>query len=834
MNDVLRELRHALRGFLKSPVFTAAALLSLALGIGANTAIFSLTDQVLLRSLPVKNPEQLVLFQSPGPRRGFIETSYGDEVSFSYPMYSDFRDRAPDLAGVLARFPSRLSMSLGDRTELVAGDLVSGNYFDVLGVGTALGRPLTAEDDRAGSPNEVAVLSYQFWKSRFGMAPSILNQTMRLNGQPMKIIGVAQDGFKGVGSGEAPDVFIPITWQHRMNAMFDGIPDRRGYWLNIFARLKPSVRREQAEAVLNGFWRPILEQEALDTPSASAKFRQLFTARHLSLVPARRGISSIRDQASAPLLALIGMVGVLLLITCANVANLLIARAAGRRREIAIRLALGAGRGRLIRQLVIEGLTLSIAGGLLGIIVAAWCSDLLLGYLPSDPSVSGLSAQLDIRVLGFGLGLALLTGLFFGLAPAWESFRIDAVSSLKEQAGGMTGSAAHVRFRKILVVAQIGLSLVLLIGAGLFARSLFNLKQINPGFRTDHLLGFAVQPSLNGYSQVRIRSLYERLHDALTALPQVHGVAMAEVSLLAGNNDMSGIAVPGYQPKENESMSINENWVGPGYFGIMAIPVLKGRDFTRQDGADAPRVAVINEHLARKYLEGVDPIGRHFRFGRSKEKGDIEIVGVVRDGKHADLREKDQPFAYFPYAQHESLMRMNFYARTAQDAAAIGPILRSQVRDADPNLPVFDMKTLDQQIDESVFGERLVAMLSAFFGLLATALSAIGLYGVMAYTVSRRTREIGLRMALGAPRQEVLGMVMREVGVLASIGIALAVPTAFALSRLIQAQLYEVKGSDPIIFVAATLVLMLVAASAGLIPAIRATMIDPMQALRND
>ena len=834
MSNILHELRYALRGFRKSPVLLGAALLSLALGIGANTAIFSLTDQVLLRALPVKDPGQLVLFSAEGRKNGFIETNYDDQYAFSYPMYCDFRDRAPAVAGVVARFPMRLSMSSGDRTELVQGDLVSGTYFGVLGVGTVLGRPLTPADDRLGSPNEVAVLSYDLWKNRFAMAPSVLNQTLRLNGRTFTIVGVAQPGFKGIAAGESADLFVPITLQPRLTQMFDGLPNRRGYWLNIFARLQPGVSRQQAESAVNVFWRPILEEEARNTPRASQKYRAEFVARHLALMPGARGISAVRDQASGPLIVLMSMAGLLLLIACANIANLLIARAAGRQKEIAIRLAIGAGRGRLLRQLLTEGVSLSLAGGLLGILAAYWTGDLLLGFLPASPSMRGLSAQPDTRVLLFALALSIVTGVVFGLAPAWETFRTNVAATLKEQAAGAMGSAAQVRFRKALVIAQVGLSLVLLIGAGLFARSLFNLKQIDPGFRHDHLLTFAVQPSLNGYDQARILSLYDRLRDDIAALPQVRGSALAEIALLSDDIDMTGIVVPGYEPKEGERMSVRDNFVGPNYFSSMGIPLMLGREITRGDGPSAPKVAVINEQFAEKYFGVESPIGRRFHATSKKDDPGIEVIGVVRDGKHANLREDPETFAYFPYVQHQSVGSMNVYVRTSQDPSALGSALRAVVRRADPDLPLFGMKTIDRQIDEDVFTERLVAMLSTFFGALATLLAGIGLYAVMAYTVSRRTREIGLRMALGAARREVLGMVMREVGLLVLFGVALALPSAFALSHLIQTQLYNVRGNDPAIFAVASVLIAAVASAAGFVPAVRATRIDPITALRNE
>jgi predicted permease len=834
MPNFVREILYAVRGFGRTPVLAGAALLSLALGIGANTAIFSLTDQLLLRSLPVREPSQLVLFSAMGRKSGAIETSYDDQYAFSYPMYCDFRDRAPALAGVLARFPVRLSMSAGDRTELVQSELVSGTYFSVLGARTVLGRPLTPDDDRLGNPNDVAVIGYNLWKNRFGLSPTVLNQTLRLNGRSMTIVGVAQPGFHGAAAGESADIFVPITLQPRLTMMFDGLPNRRGYWLNILARLKPGVTRKQAESILNGFWRPILEEEARNTPRASLKFRQEFVARHLTLLPGGPGISSVRNQAAGPLIVLMSMAGLLLLIACANIASLLIARAAGRQKEIAIRIAIGAGRARLLRQLLAEGVTLSLAGGLLGIFMAYWAGDLLLGLLPADASMRGITAEPDTRVLLFALALSMVTGVIFGLAPAWETFRADVSRTLKEQAAGSMGGSAHVRFRKTLVIAQVGLSLVLLIGAGLFALSLFNLKQIDPGFRPTHLLTFAVQPSLNGYDQPRTLSLYGRLNDEIAALPAVRGVAMAEIALLTGDADMSGLSVPGYEPKEGERMSVSENFVGPGYPSAMGIPLLRGREITRQDGPDAPKVAVINEVFALKYFNGQDPVGRRFHSSSASDDAGTEVVGVVKDGKHSDLREHPEPFVYFPYAQHRSVMRMNFYVRTSQDPVALESAMREEVRRADPNLPLFDMKTVEHQMDENVFAERLVAMLSIFFSALATLLAAIGLYGVMAYTVARRTREIGLRMALGAARGEVLRLVMGEVGVMAFLGVAVALPVAYALSRLIQGQLYNMKGGHPSIFVLASLAIVAVAAAAGLIPAWRATRIDPMTALRSD
>jgi putative ABC transport system permease protein len=828
MLKLLEDVRYALRGLQKSPLFTTVALASLAIGIGANTAVFSLMDQALLRSLPIRQPEQLVLFSAPGPRSGNINTNYGDEVSFSYPMYRDFRDRNQVFSGVLARFPAYFSLSWHDQTERISGDLVSGNYFDTLGVHAAIGRTFTEDDDRKPGAEPVVMLSYGYWKRRFGADPGVLNQSIILSAHSMTIVGVAQAGFKGVAVGEAPDVFVPMMMQGLMTPRGNDLENRHSYWLNIFARLKPGVPAQQAEAAMNVAWKPMLELEAKDI--ATEKVRTRFMNRHLFLKDGARGISGAPEELGAAIKILMGMVGLLLLIACANVANLLMARATSRQREIGIRLAMGASRFQLIRQLLTESLVLALGGGLIGLLVADWTGGGLLSFLPDEPSTHGLTSHPDLRVFLFALALSVLTGVLFGLVPAIQGTRTQLASTLKDQATGVVGGFGQLRFRKGLVVTQVALSLVLLIGAGLFARSLYNVKNIDVGLRADHLIQFTIQPALNGYSQERMKTLFERLQEDISRLPGIRAVSMAEETVLAGDSEGGNIKVAGYQPKEDEDMQVNENYVGPGYFATMGIPLLAGRDFSKADGPGAPHVAVVNQKMARHFFGNGSPIGRTIDFGR-EAKTPITIVGVVKNGKASDPKEKQRQFVYGSYSQR-SMSEMTFYARTTADPLTVAQMLRDEVRRQDPNLPIFNVKTMQQQIDESLFMDRLVAALSAAFGTLATLLAAIGLYGVMAFMVARRTREIGIRMALGASRTNVLGLVMREALVLAGLGIFIAVLVSFALGNLIESQLLGVSGTDPLVMGCATAALALVAFLAGYLPALRATRVNPLAALR--
>jgi predicted permease len=552
--------------------------------------------------------------------------------------------------------------------------------------------------------------------------------------------------------------------------------------------------------------------------------------KHLQLLPGLRGRSGLRQQFRTPLVVLMCMVGLVLLIACANVANLLVARSAARQREIAIRMALGAGHGRIVRQLLVESLFLALLAGAFGLFLASWTGSLLLRALPFAEASRVLSAQPDLRIVLFALAVSVLTGVLFGLFPALQSARARLATTLKEEGAAVVGGT-HVRFRQGLAVAQVALSLLLLIGAGLFGRSLYNLRHLDPGFAPERLLTLSVDPSLNGYGQDRIIALFQKLQDDLAALPGVVSASMAEQPLLADAQDMRTVNVDGYTPREEENMNPNTNAVGPGYFRTLGIPVLAGREFTERDDAGAPRVAVVNETFARYFFGNESAVGRRFGTG-DRNPRTIEIVGVVKDGKANTLREKTPRFFYLPYKQGERLSGMTFYVRTAQAPEAAAEGLRGVVRRADPTLPVFDLKTMETQVGDSLFVERMIAALSAAFGVLATLLAAIGLYGLVSYTVVRRTREIGIRVALGADRGRVLGLVLREVAAMAGLGIALGLPAAWALSRVVEAQLYGLSATDPLTMVLATAGLAGTALLAGYFPARRATRVDPMVALR--
>jgi predicted permease len=823
----MNDFRYAVRTLRAAPGFTIVVVLTLALGIGANTAIFSLTDQVLLRMLPVKSPEQLVVLDGPGAFRGRTFNN----GTFSYPMYRDFRDQNTVFDGVLARFPASLTLLANGQAERVSGELVSGNYFDVLGVRAQIGRTLTPDDDRTPGGHPIAVLSHAYWMRRFAGDPSVLNRNISLNGLPMTIVGVTPSGFTGIVVGESPDVMVPVMMKAQMTPTWDDLQSRTSKWLTVMARLKPGVSAAQAEAAMNVLYRQINEHELTQLTNVSQLFHDRYLSKHLFLRPGQKGESDLRKQFSTPILVLMGMVGVVLLIACANVANLLLARGAARQKEVAIRLALGASRGAIVRQRLVESAVLSSTGALLGLGLAWWTGSMLLTMLPSDNGGQTLSAVPDLRVTAFAIAASLVTAVLFGLAPALSSTRPALTTTLKDESGSVVGGTGHARFRKGLVVAQVGLSVLLLAGAVLFARSLYNLKTMNPGFRADQLLGFSINPSLNGYSRERSIHLFEQIQDQIAQLAEVRSATASVIPLMTNSDWSSTIKVEGYKPKEGEDMNPLINAVGPGFFDTLGQPLLAGRDFTVKDADGAARVAIINETLASYYFGKDNPVGRHIGWGRDKTT-DIEIVGVARNAKMSSLRQEPRRVVYTPYTQEREIGPITFYARARGDAAAIGASVRQVAQRVDPNLPIFDMKTMNAVVDESLFLERMVAGLSVAFGALATLLAAIGLYGVMSYTVARRTREIGIRMALGAERRSVQWLVLKEVALMVGIGVAVGVPLALALSRVVQSQLFDLSAHDPIALAAAAALLAIVALAAGYLPARRATRVDPMLALR--
>ncbi|MGH9346661.1 MAG: ABC transporter permease [Vicinamibacterales bacterium] len=830
MDQLRQDFRFALRSFRRAPAFSIVIVLTLGLGIGANTAIFSLMDQVLLRMLPVRAPQELVLLNGPGPFSGRTMNS----MTFSVPMFRGLEQGSRGvMAGMFARFDTSATLSTAKQSERVYAELVTGDYFSVLGVGSVLGRTLGHDDDRTPSGHPVVVLSYGYWQRRFGGEPGVLNLEIRINNHPMTVVGVAARGFSGVDTGSPADLFVPIMMKAELTPTWNDLESWRSRFVTIMGRLKPGVTIDQAAAAMNVVYRQQLHED-MKTLSASApeNFRKRFLEKTLLVLPGHKGRSDLRTAFSTPLVVLMAMVGLVLLIACANVANLLLARAAAQQKEVAIRLALGAGRWRVVRTRLTESVVLSLGGAVVGLLFAWWTTTLLIETLPFARAVETLSADPDARVVLFAIAISTLTALVFGLGPAFQSARPSLTSTLKEDAGTVAGGGRQARFRKGLVVAQVALSVLLLAGAGLFARSLYNLRSLNPGFVATDLLQFSVDPALSGYTRERSLALFRQAQDQLGSLPGAASAASAFIPVMTDSTWQSTVQVQGYTRKEDENMNPAFNAVSPGYFATMGMPLVMGREFRPTDADGAPRVAIINETMAKYFWGSDNPIGRRFGFGRDENDNSTEVVGVVRDSKFATMRDEVPRFVYVPYLQQEALDQMTFYVRARSDVAGVPGAARQVIQRLDPNLPIFDMKTMEAQVDESLFLERLVASLSMLFGGLATLLAAVGLYGVMSYTVSRRTREIGIRMALGAERTSVLWMVLREVAVMAGAGIALGLPAAIGLSRFVESQLYGLSPTDAPTLVVAAAVLATVAMFAGYVPARRATRVDPMVALR--
>lgn len=827
--------RLALRTLFKSPFITVVAILSLALGIGANSAIFSLFDQMLLRPLPVPHPEELVNFQSPGPKPG--STSCGqagscDEI-FSYPMFRDLEKAQTSFSGIAAH--RNFAASLGYKGTTLGGDglLVSGSYFPVLGVNAAMGRLLTPDDDKTVDGHFVAVLSYDYWRNRFELSPNVLNDTLIVNGQAMTIVGVTPRGFNGTTLGQNPDVFVPLTMRGLMQPGFKGFENRRQYWAYVFARLKPGVTREQATVAINGPYHAIINDvEAPLQTGMSEQTMARFKAKEITTEAGHRGQSSFDNEARAPLIVLLAVTGTVLLIACANIANLLLVRGAGRAAEMAVRLSIGASRRQLITQLLTESILLAAFGAVAGLFVAKWTLDLIASMLPQDGGPV-LSFSLSPTMVMFAAAAAVLTGIAFGLFPALHSTRPDLAATLKNQAGQPGGAKAARRFRTTLATVQIAMSMALLVPAGLFAKSLFNISRVDLGLKSDHMVVYGLAPELNGYNTERTRQLFERVEDEVGTLPGVTAMAVAIVPVLAGNNWSSSLAVEGFDAGPDTNTNASFNAVSPGYFKTMGIALMAGREFTRADAAGAPKVAIVNQAFARKFNLGTNPVGKHFAEGGGPDtKPDIEIVGIVQDAKYSDVKREIPPQYFLPYRQQERLGFGYFYVRTATPPEQMLATIPGVMRKIDSSLPIDELKTFDQQIRENVVADRVISTLSLAFAVLATVLAAIGLYGVLAYTVAQRTREFGLRMALGADGGNVRGMVMLQVGKMALVGGAIGMGVALAVGRAAQSLLFEMEGSDPIVLAGATIALALVALGAGFLPALRASKIDPMNALR--
>ena len=827
--ELFQNVRFALRSFRKSPIFTAVAVLSLALGIGANTAIFTLIDQLILRLLPVKDADRIVLLSAHGRHYG----GNNGINALSYHMYQDIRDRNPVFDEMMCRYRLTFTLSFGAQSEVATGELVSGNYFPLLGVHSAAGRLFTAQDDLRAGEHPYAVLSYAYWQTRFSGDPAVIGRRILANNFPLTIVGVAQPGFDGTEPGLPAQMFVPMAMAPSVRPGFGDMWNRRQRWVNVFGRLKPGETITQAQAGLQPLFHQIIESEVTmpafrnATPFDKSNFLRMW----LEVMPGAQGNTSLRRTYEKPLLVLIGVTALVLLIACANLASLLTARAAARQKEIAIRLAIGSSRARIMRQLITESLLLSAAGGVAGILLAVSMVKALIAFLPTNLTGYGIASSPDPRMLAFSFALAVSTGVLFGLEPALQATRPDIAPTLKDQAGNVSGGA-QVTFRKTLVAAQVALSLLLLIGAGLFIRSLGNLRMIDPGFKTGNLIQFNVSPRSAGLDPKRTHLFFEQLEARLNALPGVSGAGMANQGLLTGNEWDNSITLQGYVAKPGEDMDPHFNQVTPGYFQTLGIHLLAGRTFTAADTANSRLVAMVNESFVKRYFGATPAVGR--MFGRGSDPGtptDIEIVGVVNDTRYESLRDKIPQEVYLCVAQQPAYSN-TVYVRTKRDPDNAFAGVRAVVHDLAPDIPVTGMKTLERQLDESLVTERLVATLSSVFGALATLLAIIGLYGVMAYMVTRRSREIGIRMALGAMSGNVVWLVMREVLALVAIGIAVGLPAAFAVTRLASSQLYGVSANDPLAIGGATVLLAAVALLAGYIPARRAAGFDPVRVLR--
>jgi predicted permease len=828
----MRHLRLAFRTLFKTPFVTGVAVLSLALGIGANAAIFSLFDQILLRSLPVPDPDRLVNLAAPGPKPGSQSCGQaGDcEVVFSYRMFRDLEQQQTIFAGLAAH--DRFGVSLSYRNEPVTGDgmYVSGSYFPTLEIHPALGRLFTPDDDKSIGTNFVAVLGYAYWQTHLGGDPGVLGQPIVVNGQTLTIVGVAPKGFVSTTLGVRASVFAPISMRGVLSTGWHGFENRQNYWVYLFARLKPGISLTQASAGLNALYHPIItDVEAPLQKGMSDPTMARFKAKRVELTPGWRGQSSMQREAKTPLFMLFCVTGIVLLIACANIANLLLARGASRGMEMGVRLALGASRTQLMTQLITESVLLASLGGIASLVVAKWTLAGIASLLPPEAGET-LEFVLQPGVLLFAGALAIVTGIVFGMFPAWHSTRTDLVTAIRANAGQISGARSAARFRASLVTAQISLAMALLIAAGLFMKSLVNVTRVDLGVHVDSVVTFGISPERSGYDSTRALLLYGRVEEALSGVPGVNGVTSSMVALLAGNNWGTDVHVQGFPSGPDVDNNSRYNEIGTGYFATLGVQLVAGRDFTLADHLGAPQVAIVNQAFAKKFNLGQEAVGK-FMSTSGPDSLHIQIVGVVPDVKYSDVKLPVPPVFYTPWRQDTHVGGLNFYVRSGQPETALRA-LPGVLKKIDPGLPMEDLKTMPQQIRENVFLDRMISILSATFAVLATLLASVGLYGVLAYTVAQRTREIGVRMALGADSGRVQAMVLRQVLGMLVVGGVLGVVAALGLGRAASSLLFELKGYDPTVFVVAVVALVAVALGAGYLPARRASRVDPIKALR--
>ncbi len=832
----MTNIKLAFRTLFKTPFVTGIAIVSLALGIGANAAIFSLFNAVLLRSLPVPEAGMLVNMSNPGPKPG--SQSCGNagncEVVFSYPMFRDLQKVQDVFTGIAAHRSFGANLAFEGQTASGEGMLVSGSYFPVLGLQPALGRLIDHNDDQAVGQSPVVVLSHAYWVTRFNASPAVLNQSMIVNGHSLTIVGVAPRGFTGTTLGTDPKVFVPITLRGLMQPNFTQFDNRRNYWVYLFARLKPGIPLETARTAINGPYHNIInEVEAPLQRGMSDQTMAQFKAKQLVLEPGSQGQSTVIGRVTQPLTLLLGVTVLVLIIACANIANLLLARAASRANEIAIRLSLGASRTQLIAQLLVESCLLAAMGGIAGLLVARWTLNLMASILPEREAML-IPVELSGTMAAFAAIVTLGTGLLFGLFPALHSTRPDVLPALKGQAGQPAGARSARRFRNTLATAQIALSMALLVAAGLFTKSLYNVARTDLGLDVSNLITFTISPELNAYTPERARALFDRLEEELAAQPGVSSVSAALVPALGGSNWGTDVAVEGFKSGPDIASNARYNEIGPAYFRTMGIPLIAGREFTASDTKGAPKVAIVNEAFTRKFNLGRDAVGKRMSSSGSGSGAelDTEIVGLVKDAKYSAVKDEVPPLFFSPHRQDERLGFLTFLVRTSVDADSFLPSVRRVVASLDPNLPIDNLRTMEEQARANVYLDRFISMLSAAFAVLATVLAAVGLYGVLAYTVTQRTREIGLRMALGAAPGRVRTMVLRQTAIMFVIGGFVGLTAAIWIGSFAQEQLYQMAGHDVSVFAAAAVVLAAIAMIAGLVPAHRAARVDPMTALR--
>jgi predicted permease len=837
METLWQDIRYGARVLAKAPAFTTVAVLTLALGIGANTAIFTLINAVMLKMLPVKNVKELAVVGDPAAAHS---TSHGTPRAdlYSYPLYKELHDRNnvfQDMMASAELHQVRVARTTGQSvSDDVLGVLVTGNYFTLLGVNAFAGRTLYPTDDTVRGGNPVAVISYSFWRGKFNSDPSVIGTTVRANGYPLAVVGVMPPGFHGQVVGDVQEMWIPISMQEQVIPGRKFLDDVETSWLTVMGRLKPGVSLEQAKANLNVIFKQLL------TSDYGAKIGQdsvkEVSKRTIEVSRGDRGLSALRGAFAKPLYLLMGIVGLVLLIACVNVANLLLARAATRQREVAVRIAMGARPARVIRQLLTESVLVSLLGGALGLLFAFWGTRLLLRVAKLQLDQTGLQIQPDIRVLLFTLTVCVITGMLFGIVPALRALHVEVNATLKDSAPGSVGGGKRGwQWGKVLVAGQVALSLLVLFAAGLLVRSLQHLRNLDVGFSHDHILMVSVDPLTAGYDSPEKDVAVEReLRTRLSQLPGVNGVGTSHIGLFSGSACDTDIGFEGStRPVQDDDTSFCDH-IGPNYLSTLRIPIVLGREILESDTATSPRIAVVNEKFVQKFFPNQNPLGRHFWWNDEKgRKQPFEIVGVVGNIIDKDLKDKIEPQHYLPLSQlSQPVQMLRFAVRTDRDPETMSDSARNAIKEFNSEMPINSIRTLDRLMDSTIYNEIIIAKLSTFFGVLALVLASIGLYGVMSYTIASRTRELGVRIALGAQRTNVLGMVMKEAMLLVIIGLGVGIPAALAASRVIHSMLYGLTPHDPAAMAIVVLLLCIVAAIAGFIPARRATKVDPIVALR--